>query len=90
MLKLMTSSALVGLIHEKVLESPSSSYNDSEAYTIMSTDTKSLEGVAEMIHEIWAQAVEVVIGVILLAREIGSIWPLPLLLIYRMCVLVSL
>ncbi|KAI1150041.1 ABC transporter-like protein [Nemania diffusa] len=80
--KLMTRSALVGLIHHKAMESPSIAYDDSEAVTLMSTDAGSLDGIAGMIHETWAQVIEVLIGIILLAREVGWVWPLPLVLIY--------
>jgi len=72
----------VGLIHDKTMNSPSIAYDNGESTTLMSTDADSLDGVAEMFHETWAQLVEVVIGVILLAREVGWIWPLPLLLIF--------
>ncbi|KAJ2990299.1 hypothetical protein NUW58_g3015 [Xylaria curta] len=65
-----------------MLESPSISYDNGEASTLMSTDADSLDGVGEMIHETWAQVVEVIVGIILLAREVGWIWPLPLFLIY--------
>lgn len=78
----MTKSALVGLIHHKTLSSPSIAHDDGEATTLMGTDVDGLGGVAEMFHETWAQCVEVVIGVVLLAREVGWIWPLPLVLIY--------
>ncbi|KAI0117845.1 putative ABC transporter [Nemania sp. FL0031] len=81
-MKLMTKSALVGLIHHKAMESPSIGYENSEAITLMSTDASSLDGVAEMFHETWAQLIEVLFGVILLAHEVGWIWPLPLFLIY--------
>ncbi|TRX93894.1 hypothetical protein FHL15_005276 [Xylaria flabelliformis] len=60
-LKLMTRSALVGLIHDKTMDLPSVTYDTGEATTLMSTDTDSLDGIAEMIHEIWAQVVEVLI-----------------------------
>jgi ATP-binding cassette subfamily C (CFTR/MRP) protein 1 len=82
-LKLITKSALVGLIHDKVISSPSIAYDDGEAATLMGTDVDGLEGVAEMLHETWAQCLEVVVGIVLLAREVGWIWPLPLVLIYR-------
>ena len=48
----------------------------------MSTDTEGLDGVPEMFHETWAQILEVVIGIVLLSREVGWIWPLPLILIF--------
>lgn len=49
----------------------------------MSTDADSLDGIGEMIHETWAQAIEVLVGIGLLANQVGWIWPLPLSLIYR-------
>ncbi|TVY57487.1 ABC transporter FUM19 [Lachnellula cervina] len=87
-LKLLTRSALVGLIHDKTMKSPSIANDNGEATTLMSTDADSLDGIAEMVHEIWAQVVEVVIGIVLLSSEVGWIWPLPLFLIY-MCSHVS-
>ncbi|KAI0555381.1 putative ABC transporter [Xylaria curta] len=81
-LKLMTRSALVGLVHDKTMSLPSIAYDTGEATTLMSTDADSLDGIAEMIHEIWAQVIEVLIGIGLLANQIGWIWPLPLFLIY--------
>ncbi|OKL59922.1 hypothetical protein UA08_04651 [Talaromyces atroroseus] len=61
-LRLMTRSALVGLIHDKTMRAPSVAYDNGEATTLMSTDADSLDGVAEMVHEIWAQIIEVLIG----------------------------
>ncbi|TVY93597.1 ABC transporter [Lachnellula willkommii] len=58
-LKLLTRSALVGLIHDKTMKSPSIANDNGEATTLMSTDADSLDGIAEMVHEIWAQIVEV-------------------------------
>ncbi|KAI1763558.1 putative ABC transporter [Hypoxylon sp. FL1150] len=83
-LKLLTRSALVGLIHHKTIDSPATSYygNDGEAITLMSTDVDSLDGMVEMFHETWAQILEVVIGLVLLAREVGWLWPLPIVLIF--------
>ncbi|KAB5582239.1 putative ABC transporter [Coniochaeta sp. 2T2.1] len=81
-LKLVIKSALTGLIHDKTMHSPSIAYDDGEATTLMSTDADGLEGVAGIFHETWAQCLEVVIGIVLLAREVGWIWPLPLVLIY--------
>ncbi|KAI8946261.1 putative ABC transporter [Xylaria longipes] len=80
-LKLMTKSSLVGLIHDKTMKL-SSNHDAGQGTTLMSTDADSLEGIAEMGHETWAQAIEVLIGTILLARGVGWIWPLPLFLIY--------
>ncbi|PCH05502.1 ABC transporter, integral membrane type 1 [Penicillium occitanis (nom. inval.)] len=64
------------------MKSPAVSYDNGQVTTLMSTDADSLDGVGEMIHEIWAQIIEVTIGVTLLATQVGWIWPLPLFLIY--------
>lgn len=82
-LKVVTKSALVGIIHHKTIGLPSATHDNSEAITLMSTDVDGLDGVAEMFHETWAQILEVIIGIFLLSREVGSIWPLPLILIFR-------
>ncbi len=73
----------MGIIHDKALSLPRAAHDSSEAATLMSTDADGLEGVAEMFHETWAQTLEVAIGVVLLSREVGWIWPLPLILIFR-------
>lgn len=72
----------MGLIHAKTMESPSIAYDNGEATTLMSTDADSLDGIAEIVHETWAQVIEVFIGVGLLAIQVGWILPLPLFLIY--------
>jgi len=82
-LKLVTRSALVGIIHTKTMNSPSIAHDNGEATTLMSTDADSLDGIAEMVHETWAQIIEVLIGIRLLSLQVGWIWPLPLFLIYR-------
>jgi hypothetical protein len=64
------------------MHSASVTYDNGESTTLMSTDADSLDGIGEMFHETWAQVIEVVIGVVLLAREVGWIWPLPLFLIF--------
>ncbi|RYC57964.1 hypothetical protein CHU98_g8256 [Xylaria longipes] len=60
-LKLMTKSSLVGLIHDKTMKL-SSNHDAGQGTTLMSTDADSLEGIAEMGHETWAQAIEVLIA----------------------------
>lgn len=85
-LKLMTRSSLVGLIHDKTMNSPSVAYDNGEATTLMSSDADSLDSVGEMAHETWAQVIEVLIGIRLLASQVGWIWPLPLFLIYCKCI----
>ena len=84
-LKLMTRSALVGLIHENSMTGQSVAHDSGEVTTLMSNDADSLDDLAEMFHETWAQVVEVAIGLSLLYRQVGWIWPLPLILIFCRC-----
>ena len=83
----MTRSALVGLIHEHTMKLPSVLYDNGAATTLMSSDGDSLHGIGEMVHEIWAQILEVFIGIGLLAGQVGWVWPLPLFLIYCKCLI---
>ncbi|KAK3192091.1 hypothetical protein K4F52_001718 [Lecanicillium sp. MT-2017a] len=64
------------------MSSPSLPHLEAEATTLMSTDADNLDSIAEMLHETWAQLIEVVIGIVLLAKQVGWIWPLPLVLIF--------
>ncbi|OBT47770.1 hypothetical protein VE00_02219 [Pseudogymnoascus sp. WSF 3629] len=50
-LKLSTKSALIGLVHNKMMTLPSTMDVDGEAVTLMSTDAEGLEGITEMFHE---------------------------------------
>lgn len=79
----MIRGALVGLIHQRSLNRSSGSYDDGSAVTLMSTDVDSLDTVAEMFHESWAQFLEVIVGTTLLARQIGWTCLVPLLIIFR-------
>ena len=49
----------------------------------MSTDVDNLDGAGEMFHETRAQVVEVTVGLVLLEREVGWLWPLPVVLLSR-------
>jgi ATP-binding cassette subfamily C (CFTR/MRP) protein 1 len=48
----------------------------------MSTDADALGNVSEMFHETWAQVLEVAIGMVLLAQQIGWFCIVPLPIIY--------
>jgi ATP-binding cassette subfamily C (CFTR/MRP) protein 1 len=81
-LKIMTKAALVELTYEKTLDTPSTTHKDYSAVTLMSTDVDALEGVSEMFHEAWAQVLEVIVGMTLLAQQIGWFCIIPLPIIY--------
>lgn len=78
----MTRSALLGLIHDKTMSLPSAAYDNGEAVTLMSTDASDLDDVPTIFHETWAYFMDLVIGIVLLAGEVGSVWLLPLGLIF--------
>lgn len=81
-LKVMVRSATIGLIYEKSLGQKSTGYHDGKILTLMSTDVDNIALCASMFHETWAQIVEVLIGTTMLAREIGWIFPVPLIIIF--------
>lgn len=72
----MFRGALVTLIFNRTLELQDGLYDESAAVTLMSTDIERISVSMEMIHEVWAQAIEIVIGIWLLARYVLSrtIW----------------
>lgn len=73
---------MVSLIHSRALDVRSSeTEDDGKVVTLVSNDVSNMEDSARMFHETWAQLVEVVIGTFLLSRQVGWLWPLPLVLI---------
>jgi ATP-binding cassette subfamily C (CFTR/MRP) protein 1 len=80
-LRVMARGALVGLIYQRSLQVRSASYEDGNAVTLMSTDVDNVQDVGEMFHETWAQFLEVVVGTMILATQIGWLFPVPLIII---------
>ena len=78
----MIRGALIGLIHNRALNVQSQAYTDGKSLTLMSTDVDGLSDSAEMLLETWAQFLEVIIGTVLLAIEVGPLWPTPLVIIF--------
>ncbi|KAF2715971.1 P-loop containing nucleoside triphosphate hydrolase protein [Polychaeton citri CBS 116435] len=81
-LKIMIRGAVVGIINNKSLAQLSSGSNDGRAVTLMSTDSANICQSASMFHETWAHFVEVLLGMGLLAREVGWVFPVPLVIIF--------
>ena len=79
----MIRGALVALIYHRSLQVDSCTHENGTAVTLMSSDVSNLETVAEMAHETWAQALEVLIGTGLLANQIGWLFPVPIFIIFR-------
>lgn len=78
----MIRGAVVGLINHKAMEQLSSTYEDGRAVTLMSTDAEALGQSASMFHELWAHIIEVLVGMAMLAREVGWVAPVPLVIIF--------
>ena len=67
----MMRGALVGIIYDKTLDLESTASEDSAAVTLMSTDIDRIALGFSRAHEIWASALEVVLAVWLLEKQIG-------------------
>lgn len=76
-LQVMIRGALLGLVHEHSLLARHKPYSKGTTVAIASTDVSALEGAPRMLHEAWALSVEVVIGSIFLAKQVGWLWPVP-------------
>lgn len=78
----MTRGALIGLLHSHALEARGSGEDEGKVVTLMSNDISNLESSGGMFHETWAQFTEVVVGTLLLAMEVGWLWPVPFVIIF--------
>jgi ATP-binding cassette, subfamily C (CFTR/MRP), member 1 len=78
----MIRGAVVGLINNKSLTQRSGGYDDGKAVTLMSTDAENLGQTASMFHEAWAHFVEVMIGLTMLAHQVGWIFVVPVVIIF--------
>ncbi|KAK3500859.1 hypothetical protein B0T13DRAFT_527250 [Neurospora crassa] len=76
-LQVLIRGALLGLVHEHSLLARHEPYSKAKTVAIASTDVSALEGAPRMLHESWALLVEVVIGSVLLAKQVGWLWPVP-------------
>ncbi len=81
-LRIMLRGALIGLLHTKALNYHGRAYADARVITLMSVDVSSVEVSAQTFHETWANLLEFIVGISLLAREVGWLWLLPLTIIF--------
>ncbi|CAH0025727.1 unnamed protein product [Clonostachys rhizophaga] len=80
-LRVKTRNALILLIEDKTMRSWADASLEGRVLTLISVDVDALETIPEMVHEIWGQALEVMVGFFLLSREVGWLWPVPLAMI---------
>ncbi|KAI8295000.1 Baeyer-Villiger monooxygenase [Colletotrichum sp. SAR11_240] len=81
-LQVMIRGALVGLINNKSLTQQSVGYDDAKAIMLMSTDAENVGQSARQFHETWAQIIEVFIGTVMLARQVGWVCVVPFVMIF--------
>ena len=72
---------MVALIYNRALELKSDSYDESSAITLMSTDIDRISMSIQDLHEVWARLFEVIIGTTLLARQLGWVCIMPLIVV---------
>ena len=77
----MLRGSLVGLIYDRTLLLQDGVYDESAAISIMGTDVDRIAGTMDVIHEVWAQLIEVALGIWLLARQIGWVCVLPIIIV---------
>lgn len=81
----MTRGVLISLVHHKTLNTGSDVLNEGTVVTLMSNDVDNLSDITNMLHGVWSQVMQVIIGIVLLASEVGWLWPLPLVFIFCRC-----
>lgn len=62
---------LVSLIFKKTLDLDASSIKDSAPVTLMSVDIENISLAMSFLHDVWAAAIELPIGIYLLYRQVG-------------------
>ncbi|KAI0837775.1 ABC transporter [Hypoxylon sp. FL0890] len=81
-LRVMIRAALIALVHDKTMNFYAETLNEGKVLTLISTDVDSLDTTGEWFHETWGQILEVIIGIAMLAWEVGWVFPVPLFIIF--------
>ncbi|KAL3958373.1 hypothetical protein ACCO45_006535 [Purpureocillium lilacinum] len=77
----MFRGASVALIFNHMLTLPLGEYDDSAVVTLMSTDVDRIVLCLISLNEIWARVIEVAVGIVLLARQLGWVCLVPLFVV---------
>jgi hypothetical protein len=77
----MTRASLTTLIYNKALNIGSHAAETGKVITIISTDVDGAVEAGRMVHEAWAKLFELVLGVVLLVRQVKWLAPLPFIII---------
>ncbi|CAN8101311.1 unnamed protein product [Discula destructiva] len=81
-LQVMIRGALIGLLHDRALNARGSDEDNGRVVTLLSNDISNVQTSGDMFHGTWGQFSEVVVGTLLLAREVGWLWPVPIVFIF--------
>ncbi|KAH8887207.1 ABC transporter [Thozetella sp. PMI_491] len=77
-----TRGAIVGLIYSRALRIQDGVYDDSAAVTLMTSDVDLIVSSLSYLHNVWARALELAVGVYLLSRKIGWVCIIPILIVF--------
>lgn len=77
----MFRGASVSLIYNHLLTLPLGECDDSSVVTLMSTDVDGLVLCLTSVNEVWAHLIEVVLGVVLLSRQLGWVSIVPIIVV---------
>ena len=77
----MFRGATVSLIYSRALKIQDGLYDESASITLMSTDTERVSLAIYHLNEVWARSIEVGIAIFLLARQLGWVAVIPLVLV---------
>lgn len=81
-LRVMARGALIGLLYTRIFEVRSDVPETGAAVTLMSSDVDSLSGAIQLFIDLFGYGLGVIIGMVMLWREIGWLSILPLVLIF--------
>ena len=77
----MFRGAIVSLIYNQTLEMNADAYDFSSSVTLMSTDIDRIISSLELVNEVWANVVQIGIGIWLLERQLGSVCVAPIVIV---------
>jgi ATP-binding cassette, subfamily C (CFTR/MRP), member 1 len=77
----MFRGAAISLIYNRTLAIQNRLYDESAAITLMSTDVDRIARCLEGVNECWARAIEVIVGVVLLALQLGWVCVIPIIVV---------
>ena len=77
----MSRGALVALIYDRALQVPDGLYDEATAVTLMSSDTTLIAQSLATLHDLWALTIQVAIGLFLLARQVGWVCVMPVVVV---------